>query len=113
MRIPRCQPAWLPAHSALLLLYLALAHLAASVAAADPTNEAVDLDEQYLAISNSSLRWLQRPNLYCGIVARVQGNSPLFGLMWYGLQDYAGYQSERARRNARIYSQLTAVADGS
>lgn len=58
------------------------------------TTEAVDLLSQYEQLSNSSLRWMQRPNLYYGMRARVQGDSPLFGLMWFGIHDYGGFNSE-------------------
>lgn len=86
--------------SALLLLagwMAALASLPLLAAATAATPEAVDLNEQYLQLSNTSLRWMQRPNLYFGMRARVQGDSPLFGLMWYGMTDYQGYTSEGAR----------------
>ena len=95
MRLPRCQRQWSAVVSLSSLWVLCLASSSAA-ATADNTNEAVDLNEQYLAVSNSSLRWLQRPNLYCGMRARVQGDSPLFGLMWFGLHDYSGYQSTSA-----------------
>lgn len=83
---------WLSA--VVLLTLVAVSKLVGVNAHADATTEAVDLIEEYTAISNSSLRWLQRPNLYFGMRARVQGDSPLFGIAWYGMQDYNGYQSQ-------------------
>lgn len=83
---------WLSA--TVLLALVAVSELVGVSAHADATTEAVDLIEEYTAISNSSLRWLQRPNLYFGMRARVQGDSPLFGIAWYGMQDYNGYQSQ-------------------
>lgn len=78
----------------LLLALVALQQLTQVAAHPDSTTEAADLIEEYTAISNSSLRWLQRPNLYFGMRARVQGDSPLFGIAWYGTLDYNGYQSQ-------------------
>lgn len=77
-----------------LVLFVGLPELVLVKAHADATTEAADLLEEYTAISNSSLKWVQRPNLYFGMRARVQGDSPLFGIAWYGLQDYNGYQSQ-------------------
>lgn len=77
-------------------LSIALAIAFASVKAhPDATTEAADLLEEYTRLSNSSLRWVQRPNLYFGMRARVQGDSPMFGIAWYGVQDYNGYQKMR------------------
>lgn len=67
----------------------------------DATTEAADLLEEYTAISNSSLKWVQRPNLYFGMRARVQGDSPLFGIAWYGTADYNGYQSRSSSSKLR------------
>lgn len=83
---------------ALLAGGLAARHAAAS----STTNEVVDLEEQYGALANSSLRWLQRPNLYFGMRARVEGDSPLFGLAWFGAHDYAGLQSGASRLLATL-----------
>jgi hypothetical protein len=86
---------WLAATPLLFLLALNCLKPPTSVSAhPDASTEAVDLIEEYTAISNSSLRWLQRPNLYFGMRARVQGDSPLFGIAWFGTADYNGYQSQ-------------------
>lgn len=86
---------WMLSAVVLLVGWMAaLASLPLLAAATAATPEAVDLNEQYLQLSNTSLRWMQRPNLYFGMRARVQGDSPLFGLMWYGMTDYQGYTSE-------------------
>lgn len=77
--------------AALLLLVTRVA--AASHAHFVSDTEAVELAAQHQDIANSSLRWLQRPNLYFGMRARTQGDSPLFGLMWFGLHEYQGYSS--------------------
>lgn len=84
---------WPKVLSFALALLIVIPELACVKAHADATTEAADLLEEYTAISNSSLRWVQRPNLYFGMRARVQGDSPLFGIAWYGVQDYNGYQS--------------------
>lgn len=76
------------------LLFIAVPAFVQVQAHPDATTEAADLLQEYTAISNSSLKWVQRPNLYFGMRARVQGDSPLFGIAWYGMQDYNGYQSQ-------------------
>lgn len=52
------------------------------------------------AASNASLVWGSwRPNLYIGFRAR-QPDSLLFGLLWFGVHDYASVQSP-SRRSPR------------
>lgn len=77
------------AMAGLLLSYFAIVQVLGSV-----ESSSIDLGAQASLLAQSSLQWVQRPNLYFGMRARTQGDSPLFGLMWFGTHDYAGYQSE-------------------
>ena len=88
-----CRQPWQRALLLTATLTCLIRRFGVAEASSQITDELVDLEEQYAAVSNGSLLWLQRPNLYFGMKARVQGDSPLFGLAWFGAHDYAGLQS--------------------
>ncbi|GAA94992.1 glycoside hydrolase family 63 protein [Mixia osmundae IAM 14324] len=77
------------------LLFTLLAATVASVTCQTDKGQQLQYDEAGQLAVNQSLFWgTWRPNLYLGMRARVP-DSLMFGLIWYGVHDYASHAKAR------------------